>query len=161
MSISAISAALSASYMYGSSSQLNKLIDKLTEDETSASSVSSASESDISVETEETEETEANQGNSDLMERAKTLAQKLGIDVNDNDDLDEILDEIQIAIDELMDKAVENNDESLFNVAKGYKSELNMLIEENNGGSVSPTIVYSFMDMIAEQNKYALGIAQK
>ncbi len=99
-----------------------------------------------------------NKDNPALYLRAKNLAQKMGLNVGSNLTLDDILSKISDESDKIMKKAVDCNDRLLFEKAKMFKSELQSLQEDVNGGGISNGIVYSYMDMIAKQNKLALGL---
>lgn len=96
--------------------------------------------------------------NSNLRERAEALAEKLNIQVSDNDTIDEILDNVNSVIDFLLNHAIRTNDESEYKKIMHLKNEAKSIEAENNGGSTAQNLVFSYMDLIANQNKAALGI---
>lgn len=169
MSINAISAAMSASvYIQQIGNKLPEwLIEKLVDAGIDPNDVSSISEGKkLLEETPQAPKSDSKDGaqngeSKDLREKAIDLADKLGIKVDDNDKLEDIIQYIQEVIDMVMKAAIAKNDESLFNEMQNYQSDLDGIVAEHNGGGVSNSVVYSFMDMVAEQNKYALGINRK
>lgn len=172
MSINAISAAMSASvYVQAAGNKipswfLDKLVDLgiNTEEVTSASQakalISKAEESKEETD-DSSEQTDKNGESVELRRKAEDLADDLGVKVKESDTIDDIIDNIQDVIDKTMKIAIKDNDEALFNAMKAYQGDLDDIIAENNGGGISNNIVYSFMDMVAEQNKYALKLNEK
>ena len=104
-------------------------------------------------------EEEGVQNESPLLKKAKALAAKIGLQVSKNDSLEDILANIQDALNKLLALAKETNDEDLAEKILGFQHELDRLIEtKNGGGEVENNSVYAVLDAIAEQNKYALGL---
>ncbi len=178
MTINAISSAMSVSiYLQSASKSLSSdLIEKLLDLGINPSTVTSEAEATrLITEAEETdkastsdseqEEDSSNQstGSAELYNKAVDLADKVGVRVSEGDDIDDILDKVQDVIDKMLSYAIDTNDESLYDKFQVYQSDLDDINAEMNGGgfTYSGTTVYSFMDMVAEQNKYALGLNKK
>lgn len=168
MSINAISSAMSASvYLRDVNKLTDDIIEKLNNLGIDSNSVSSVSEANAAIKKAEesnqsdTDSADKNNGeNQDLRDRAEDLADKIGVKVSENDTIDDIIDNISDVIDKMLAYAIDRNDKSLYDKYSDYKSDLNDIEADNNGGGYSGIRVFSFMEMIAEQNKYAHGIKQ-
>lgn len=166
MSINAISSAMAGStYINSISSNLpNWLVDKLIDagiDPVDVTSVYQGKKLLQEVPKVEKDVKSEEKPKDPLMDKVLALAEKLGIKVSENDTIEDIMEYIQEVIDALMKMAIKNNDEDLFNQIQKYQNDLNGIIAEYNGGGISNSVVYSFFDMVAEQNKYALKIGKK
>ena len=99
------------------------------------------------------------QSDNPLLKKAKELAEKVGVAVSDDDTLEDILSSIQDVLNKLLKIAKDTCDEDLAETVLGFQHELDRLIEaKNGGGEVENNTVYSVLEAIAEQNKYALGL---
>lgn len=176
MTVSAISSAMSVyTYLQNSTNKTlsEDLIEKLSSlgiDPSSVSSTAEAlqaiSEAEESSETDTESEGDEEEGETSdespvLRERAERLADKVGIEVSENDTIDDILDNVQDVIDKMLSYAVDKNDRAMYDKFKSYQTDLDNIQSEMNGGGFSGTAVFSFMDMVAEQNKYALNLNKK
>lgn len=166
MSINAISSAMSASvYLRDVNKLTDDIIEKLNNLGIDPNSVSSVSEANAAIKKAEesnqsdADSTDKNNGeNQDLRDKVEDLADKIGVKVSENDTIDDIIDNISDVIDKMLAYAIDRNDKSLYDKYSDYKSDLNDIEADNNGGGYSGIRVFSFMEMIAEQNKYAHGI---
>lgn len=164
MTINAISASMAAN-MYIAENELPRwIISKLEELGINPEGITSTGHAkELIQKAEESKSKEQNQdqdqdNNSELRKRAVELAEKTGVKVKNSDTTDDIIKNIENVLDKALKIAVSRNDEALYNTIKAYKQQLDGIIADNNGGSISNSIVYSFMDMVAQQNKYALNL---
>ena len=99
------------------------------------------------------------QNDNPLMKKAKELAARVGVAVSGEDSLEDILSSIQDVLNKLLRVAKQTGDEDLAETVLGFQRDLDKIIEaKNGGGDVENNAVYSVLDAIAEQNKYALGL---
>lgn len=169
MSINAISSAMSASvYLRDVNKLTDEIIEKLNNlgiDPNSVQSVSEANAAIKKAEESNQSETDANSQNNgenkELRNKAEDLADKIGVKVSENDTIDDIIDNIKDVIEKMLSYAIDRNDKALYDKFSDYKSDLKDIEADNNGGGYSGIRVFSFMEMIAEQNKFAHGIKSK
>lgn len=94
-----------------------------------------------------------------LLKKAKALAAKIGIQVSEDDVLEDVLSKIQTVLNKLLKVAENEGDEDLARKVLSFQHELDRIIEEKNGGGeVSNDTIYNILDAIAQQNKYTLGL---
>lgn len=166
MSINAISSAMGASvYLRDVNKLTDDIIEKLNNLGIDPNSVSSVSEANAAISKaeesshSESDSTDQNNGeNQALRDKAEDLADKIGVKVSENDTLDDIIDNITDVIEKMITYAIDRNDKALYDKFSDYKRDLDDIEAENNGGGYSGVRLFSFMEMIAEQNKYAHGL---
>lgn len=88
---------------------------------------------------------------------AKSLAEELGISVSDDADISDILNEIGTEIEALLDTA-ENNPSVLSKVCDYFNKLSNLDVEYDNMVALQSNYENA-MNMIAENNKIALGLS--
>jgi len=173
MSINAISSAMSASvYLQNANKLSDELTQKLLDLGINPDGINSVSEANAAIskaeeekssqeDTENQEDTSNSEDSSAIMERAKKLAEKVGVKVSDDDTVDDILDDIQDVVDKMLSYAINKNDRNLYEKYQSYQSDLKDIEADQNGGGFSNSFVFNFLDMVAEQNKYALNLNKK
>ncbi|GEM_PF-1093739 len=98
----------------------------------------------------------SNSAESELISEAKSLAEQLGISVDNSMTFDEITSQISSAISDMFSKAQENPE--LLQQAQLYQAQLSQLTDNYNSTSQSTTDLYSAMSMQANHTKYMLGL---
>lgn len=131
--------------------QANKIIQEAESSNTSSSlsSVSAASSSDKTG------------ASNSVRDRAEKLADKVGVSYDKNTLTEDLLKDIQDAIDAMFALSALQNDKSLYETVAGYQEELNKIISDIPKAPVSEEEVYSFLDLLGLYNKQALNIEQK
>ncbi len=163
MYIQGLSLAMAASYQIGNSNTLpNYIKDQLKEigvDPDSVSGIVQAKKliADAANKADKTNKEESKNNNEDenpdTRQRAIDLANKIGIKVKDSDTTEDILSIIQSVLDRMLKRAVNTEDEALYNRLKELRIELGRIEADEKGAGYSNTSVMSYMDMLANQNK--------
>nr|MCR5265973.1 hypothetical protein [Cyanobacteria bacterium RUI128] len=97
-----------------------------------------------------------NSTETDLIAEAKTLAEQLGIPVDNDATFDEITAMISYAIQDMMERA--ENDPMAMQRAQQYQAMLAQITDEYNNVTTSNTGLYSAMSMQANNTRYWLGL---
>lgn len=92
----------------------------------------------------------------DLIAQAKTLAEQLGISIENDATFDEITALISNVIQDMMNKA--QNDPSAMERAQQYQAMLAQITDEYNNVTTSNSGLYSAMSMQANNTRYMLGL---
>lgn len=140
-----------------SDSQAKRLIENIVDKAGSSFVNSSVTSSEVSS----TGDVQNSAASDSVRERAEKLADKVNVNYDDSTLLEDLIEDIQDAIDELLVKSAKYNDEGLYDIAEGYMSELNEIIKDVPYAPVSEETVYSFMELLGQYNKQALNIEQK
>lgn len=101
--------------------------------------------------TDNSNETKSTSQEEKLYERIKNLAQKIGINVNQNENINSIFSRIEAKFNEIKDTSYNSN----FNV---LKSEFEMIQQQFKDITSGESSILSAMDMISQNNRYTLGI---
>ncbi len=101
--------------------------------------------------TDNSNETKSTSQEEKLYERIKNLAQKIGINVNQNENINSIFSRIEAKFNEIKDTSYNSN----FNV---LKSEFEMIQQQFKDITSGESSILSAMDMISQNNIYTLGI---
>lgn len=104
-----------------------------------------AEKADNSNETKSTSQEEK------LYERIKNLAQKIGINVNQNENINSIFSRIEAKFSEIKENSYNSN----FNI---LKSEFEMIQQQFKDITSGESSILSAMDMISQNNRSTLGI---
>jgi len=172
MNFGIMSAAMSGS-MYIQNQIPQYLLSKMLELGLDTSNVQSASEARALIQQAEAQQKQQAQSKEDnkqgsgannsgsfsnespvVRQKAVELAEKVGITVSQNQTIDDILNNIQNVLDKLLKAAADDNDEGLYNTIVALQRQLDSVKAEANGTTEAETKMYSFMDMLAAQNKF-------
>lgn len=93
---------------------------------------------------------------SEVMTKAKQLAQKAGIKISSTSTIDSILQDLSDKINSLPEKSSE--DKISENKKEQYKNELDTIQNEYNAIKQTQNSVYTMLNMTANVNKYMLGL---
>lgn len=101
--------------------------------------------------TDNSNETKSTSQEEKLYERIKNLAQKIGINVNQNENINSIFSRIEAKFSEIKDNSYNSN----FNI---LKSEFEMIQQQFKDITSGESSILSAMDMISQNNRSTLGI---
>ena len=110
----------------------------------------------VSQEPVQRTEQNSNSSESSLISEAKSLAEQLGISISSDDTFEDITAQIASAIQNLMDRAV--NDPQALQRAQAYKAQLAGLTTQYSDISNSNSSLYSAMSLQAYNTRYMLGL---
>ena len=99
---------------------------------------------------------QTNTSESDLIAEAKSLAEQLGVSIDNDFTFEEITAEISQAISDLINKSA--NDPIALQRAQQYQVQLSQLTDEFNSVSSSTTDLYSAMNFQANNTRFMLGL---
>ncbi len=100
--------------------------------------------------------------NSDVnRDEALELARKVGVKVSDNDSSEDILANLKSYIDKMLKHAIDTYDKTTYDKFSEYKKMVKDLETKEAGGTFSNVNVFSFMDMVANQNKASIYMNKK
>ena len=102
-----------------------------------------------------------NEESSAARDEAVELANKIGVKVSENDSAEDIISNLKSYIEKMLSYAVDTYDKALYDKFSEYKRLLKDIEPKESGGTFSDTNVFSFMDMVAQQNKFALNLGNK
>lgn len=102
-----------------------------------------------------------NEESSAARDEAVELANKIGVKVSENDSAEDIISKLKSYIEKMLSYAVDTYDKALYDKFSEYKRLLKDIETKESGGTFSDTNVFSFMDMVAQQNKFALNLGNK
>lgn len=101
--------------------------------------------------TDNLNETKSTSQEEKLYERIKNLAQKIGINVNQNENINSIFSRIEAKFSEIKENSYNSN----FNI---LKSEFEMIQQQFKDITSGESSILSAMDMISQNNRSTLGI---
>jgi hypothetical protein len=123
--------------------------------ETQAKKLIEKAQSNSSVkETTKAENKTVCSSESEILTKAKILAQKIGIKLSKNMSIDEILQSISDKITEMLN----SEDKGTQETAKGYQQELSQISEEYTPVKQNQNSMYAMLTQSANINKYMLGL---
>lgn len=97
------------------------------------------------------EETNSTSKEEKLYDRIKNLADKIGININQNENINSIFSRIEAKFDEIKDGSYNSN----YNI---LKSEFEMIQQQFKDITTGESSILSAMDMISQNNRATLGI---
>lgn len=101
--------------------------------------------------TDNSNETKSTSQEEKLYERIKNLAQKIGINVNQNENINSIFSRIEAKFSEIKENSYNSN----FNI---LKSEFEMIKQQFKDITSGESSILSALDMISQNNRSTLGI---
>jgi hypothetical protein len=105
-------------------------------------------------ETTKTENKTVCTSESEILTKAKNLAQKMGIKLSKNMTIDEILQSISDKISQMLNA----EDKETQEIAKSYKQELSQISEEYTPVKQNQNSMYAMLTQSANINKFLLGL---
>jgi hypothetical protein len=105
-------------------------------------------------ETTKTDNKTVSTSESEILTKAKNLAQKMGIKLSKNMSIDEILKSISDKITEMLN----TDDEGTQKIAEGYKQEFSEISNEYTPVKQNQNSMYAMLTQSANINKYMLGL---
>jgi hypothetical protein len=105
-------------------------------------------------ETTKTEDKSVSTSESEVLTKAKNLAQKMGVKLSKNMSIDEILKSISEKISEMLN----SEDDGAQELAKGFQQEFSEISNEYTPVKQNQNSMYAMLTQSANINKYMLGL---